>query len=266
MKKIFFLLIICITFIIKIGAQPAYTDYKPNYKKWNTRYILDKIEYTKTRTIFHFRYITSSQFGETITFHGANNPDHWCLENIDNPTEVYHMIEIRNLARSGRIVYSILPNDKIATFSSNGQKSETFICEVHFPRLPKTLKRANFLEGYAAKHLTNHFHCLNVRIKTFDDPENGNKQDMYNRITDFEDRIKKEDQSPPSLLDLFFPPQPPVVVRPKPPIINPRPKPPVIIVKPKPKPPVVIVKPKPEPPKPDLSGAQAQGGEVDERK
>lgn len=274
MKKIIFLLyILWISASIKILAQKIYTDYKPTYKQWDVNYILDKIEYTKTRTIFYFRYLSSSNgFGDAISFFGANHPDHWCLENIDNPSEVHHMIEIRNLARSGRMMYPVLPNNQIAEFTTDGSKSETFICEVHFPRLPKTMTRANFLEGYAAKRLTNHFHCLNVKIKTFDDPENGNKQDMYNRIAKFEDKINAKN-SPPSLLDLLFPkpkPRDPVVINPKP---KPKPKDPVVInprPKPKPKDPVVV-KPKPKDPvvvkpKPDVSGAQAQEGEIDERK
>lgn len=267
-KYIFLFYILFATSLIQVMAQKIYTDYKPTYKKWNTRYILDKIEYTKTRTIFHFRYISSNDYGDNISFFGASHPDHWCLENVDNPDEVYHMIEIRNLARSGKLIYSILPNNQIANFVTSGNNPETFICEVHFPRLPKTMVRGNFLEGYAAKYLSNHFHCLNVKIKTFNDPENGNKQDMYNRIAEFEDRVKTPSKS---LADLLFPKRnPPIVINPKPKpkppvIINPKPKPPVV-VNPKPKPKPIEIKPKPEPTKPDVSGAKAQAGEVDERK
>jgi hypothetical protein len=275
MKKYF--LILFLIFHSWAEAQKIYTDYRPRYKEWNRRYILDKIEYTKTRTIFYFRYL-SSQWGDNLSFFGAGHPSHWCLENLDNPAEVYHMIEIRNLKRNGKVVYEVLDIDE-ASFTTSGAKPETFTCEVHFPRLPKNMTKANFLEGYAAKHLTNHFHCLNVKIKNFDDEDLGNENDMIAKIQKFHKK-----HNPSSLFDIFdYNPVPKPRNNNRPPITFNFPKKQnkdipnnqnrinqerkkttpnnqnVIITQPKPKPKVE------EPPKPDVSGAKAQEGEIIER-
>jgi hypothetical protein len=165
-------------------AQQVYTDYKPNYSKWTPNYLLDKIEYTKTRMIFHYRYVGTSAYG-LITFYGIPHEDHWALQNAFKHDQVFDMLEIRNLRKNGVLLKWQIINDEESEY--NGIEGDVFTCEVHFPRLPNNIFKVHFLEGINARMLKNHFHCLNVFVKTFNDKDLGKESDMVNRIRKFEE-------------------------------------------------------------------------------
>jgi hypothetical protein len=74
-----FIVVLSIIFSQESFAQ-KYTDYKPKYNKWVKNYILDKIEYTDTRTIFYFRYVSEYEYGGAVTFFGNEHPERWCIE------------------------------------------------------------------------------------------------------------------------------------------------------------------------------------------
>ena len=48
-------LLLLINFNVAFAQSQEYSDYKPVYRKWQDNYILDKIEYKKSTTIFYFR-------------------------------------------------------------------------------------------------------------------------------------------------------------------------------------------------------------------
>lgn len=169
---------------VTFAQKPKYVDYKPTYKEWNSRYILDKITYWNDRTVFHFRYAAYS-FGGGMTFYGPSNEDRWALVNTANAEEVYPETELRKITREGYTVYNIYQEDQIS-FST--KPYEIFTVEVHFPALPKHITEVDFLEGVAKRSYSNYFHCFKVKIKPFDDPELGNNEDMKKRIDVFEIR------------------------------------------------------------------------------
>lgn len=170
---------------LNLPAQVLYTDYKPQYEEWNDRYILDKIEYTATRTIFHFRYLAyPKQIGE-MSFHGPFEKDHWTLENVYNPGELYPLIELKNIKKTGMLLYSSYRGAKLV-FTT--QPYDVYTCEIHFPKLPKHLSLVNFLEGVTKKAYSNHFHCFKVKVKPLGDSDLGTESDMFARIKKFEVR------------------------------------------------------------------------------
>ncbi|PIY11590.1 MAG: hypothetical protein COZ18_03580 [Flexibacter sp. CG_4_10_14_3_um_filter_32_15] len=164
-------------------SDKPFVDYKPVYKKWQNNYILDKIDYTKDRTIFHFRYVSHYEQG-TATYYGPGEDLAWFLKNDANPSEVFNMIEIKNIARNGKVEIPVLNTKKPVQLITHN--NDVFTCEVHFKRLPNNVKVADFIEGIGAELKTNHFNCLDVQMKTFDSKDLGSQQDMITNITDFQ--------------------------------------------------------------------------------
>ncbi|TAE07434.1 MAG: hypothetical protein EAZ95_18425 [Bacteroidetes bacterium] len=166
------------------AQKPRYVDYKPKYDEWNKRYILDKITYWNDRTVFHFRY-AAGKYNGGMTFYGPLSPDKWCLVNIANSSEQFPEIELRKIIREGYTLYNVYQEEQIS-FST--KPYEIFTVEVHFPALPSHITQVDFLEGVTKRRLTNHFHCLNVKVKPFNDPELGTAEDMQKRVDAFEIR------------------------------------------------------------------------------
>lgn len=164
-------------------SDKPFVDYKPVYKKWQNNYILDKIDYTKDRTIFHFRYVSHYANG-TATYYGPGEDLAWFLKNDAKPSEVFKMIEIKNIARNGKVEIPVLNTKKPVQLLT--QDNDVFTCEVHFNRIPNNVKVADFIEGIGAELKTNHFNCLDVQMKTFDSKELGSHQDMVENITVFQ--------------------------------------------------------------------------------
>jgi hypothetical protein len=187
-KKIFAMMRLLLGFLFlsfQLSAQVLYTDYKPQYEEWNERYILDKIEYTATRTIFHFRYLASQLRKSEMSFHGPLAIDHWTLENVNNPSEIYPLIELKNIKKTGMLLYNSHRGGKL---NFRTEPYDVYTCEIHFPKIPKHLRVVNFLEGINKKAYSNHFHCFKVKVKPLDDPELGTVADMNARIKKFEIR------------------------------------------------------------------------------
>ncbi|WP_338762803.1 hypothetical protein WAF17_18350 [Bernardetia sp. ABR2-2B] len=164
-------------------SEKTFVDYKPIYKKWQNNYILDKIDYTKDRTIFHFRYVSHYEQG-TATYYGPGEDLAWFLKNDKNSSEIFKMIEIKNIARNGKVEIPLLNAKRPVQLITHD--NDVFTCEVHFPRIPNHIKVADFIEGVGAELKTNHFNCLDVQMKTFDSQDLGSQQDMIANITDFQ--------------------------------------------------------------------------------
>ncbi len=176
---------ILITFFLSIQLCMAqnYTDYKPQYTEWVVYYIVDKIEYTSTNTIFYFRYIGPSE----MNFLGLKHEYRWCLENVENPEETFYVTDIRNISVNGLLKLQNI--GKKHDFLYQPKKGDDVTCEVHFPRLPKHIRKVHFLEGKTAKNAKGHFHALDVELKTFDDSDLGTEYDAIERVILLRNRI-----------------------------------------------------------------------------
>lgn len=176
------------------AQKTDYTDYKPSYRKWQDKYILDKISYTSSRTIFYFRYVSTYDYG-SATFYGPKMDLAWFLKNTAKPSEVFDMIEIKNIAINGRVQLAALSTAVSKSFAS--RKGDVFTCEVHFPRLPNTVKVVDFIEGRGAERNENHFNCFDVKLKTWED-DLGTTDDLKETILKFE----KDNDLPPSKIPI----------------------------------------------------------------
>lgn len=198
MKIRFHLLLFLFFLAFQLNAQKQFTDYKPKYTEWNSRYILDKVEYTKDNTIFHFRYLARKKGVSSPNFYGVGHVEAWALQNVENGSETFKMIALKNIRRNGRVITS---DFKGTSKSFSLKKKEVLTCEVYFPRLPKHIKKAHFLEGIASAKNSFHFHCLNVKIKHKDD-DLGTERDMKNRIVRFEKRVWGEPKEKEEIIEI----------------------------------------------------------------
>jgi len=72
--------------------------------------------------------------------------------------------------------------------------NETITCEIHFKRLPNRVKFAHLLEGKYKKYDEDHFHALNIKLKTQKD-DLGSFEDMVRRVHTFERRLTGRPQT-----------------------------------------------------------------------
>lgn len=170
-------------------AQKTFIDYKPKYKEWNARYILDKIEYTPNNTIFHFRYLASKDPFGAMTLYGVGHIEAWALQNTEKESETFKMLDLKNIRKKGKL---IIKDFMVSAKRFHLSKKDVFTCEIHFPRLPRHIKKVHFLEGINSAKDIHHFHCLNVKIKHKDE-DLGTEKDLEKRVKDLENRVWGED-------------------------------------------------------------------------
>jgi outer membrane protein OmpA-like peptidoglycan-associated protein len=186
-KFIFFGLLNLLFFIgfnESFAQSQEYSDYKPVYRKWQDNYILDKIEYTKSSTIFYFRFVCDS-----IHFAIFYEPGHemaWYIKGKKGNN--YKLKAVKNIRRNGVIMVKNLTSEK--EFQTiKGYEYTTFSCEVHFDRLPNTEKIVDLIEGEGFKNDKTHFNCFDVALKTWDNKELGKVEDSEEKIEKFEDKF-----------------------------------------------------------------------------
>jgi len=185
MSRIHFFLILYFCILFQTFAQ-NYIDYKPKYNKFARNYILDKIEYTDTETIFCFRYIAEFGYG-LVTFFGNKHPERWCIQNADNLKEVLYHIDVRNIYKNDKLMVVSLGSSDEVTYDTN--QGDVFTCEIHFKKLPEGMKKVHLWEGLYQQSSQRHFHIVNLKLKTSGDPDLGTFKYMIARLKKFETLI-----------------------------------------------------------------------------
>jgi outer membrane protein OmpA-like peptidoglycan-associated protein len=188
-------------FVLQPAAQAQkveYTDHKPQYRKWQDSYIIDKIEYTKDRTIFYFRFVHEYDPFSGITteavFYPTDGEYPWYLKGITKKQN-FELIEIRDVRRNGQLLASKVRSELRSPALE--KQNTVFTCQVHFPRLPNDIEFVDFIEGRGKESATNHFNCFNVKLKTEKSKELGDKKDSDKNAKEFNEKYKvKPDPKP----------------------------------------------------------------------
>lgn len=167
------------------AAQKTYTDHKPQYRKWQDDYILDKIEYTKSRTIFYFRFVCKSGKYTNAIFYPPGGEHPWYIKGR-NVRKNYFLKEIRNVRRNGELMKSRVQNSAYSINALDGPGYTVFSCEVHFERFSNDLETADLIEGRNQEYNKNHFNCFNIKLKTWDDKDLGSSKDSDKKVREFE--------------------------------------------------------------------------------
>jgi outer membrane protein OmpA-like peptidoglycan-associated protein len=195
--RIIFLFALAISGLSSTGifAQNSqeYTDYKPEYTKWQEGYILDKIDYTSSSTILYFRFVFRSGMGVSAIFYPPGGESPWYLKGKSGKN--YYLKTIKNIRRNSELLVSNLI--KTLEFPSlNGFGYTVFSCEVHFDRLPNTEKAVDLIEGVGFERDPNHFNCFNIKLKTSEDKDLGEIKDSENNVQKFENKFGIVNQNP----------------------------------------------------------------------
>jgi outer membrane protein OmpA-like peptidoglycan-associated protein len=233
-KKInlfFLFFIVFFAYAPRLEAQ-TYTDNKPKYQQFQDYYIIDKITYTKDRTIIYFRFVGNHApvFGvqNLITYYSPRGSAPWMLKKSgENNSKPIKLIEIKNIAENGKILYKEMPTEEVTLTQ---RYLATYTCEIHFPKLPTESKFYDLIEGWGNENSKNSFNAFKIKFKDEKDPELGSLKDQEKRLAEFNKRNGLKT------------PKPEVVTKPEPKpevVTKPEPKPEVVI-KPEPKPEVVI--------------------------
>jgi hypothetical protein len=115
-----------------------------------------------------------------------NEENRWCLVAEQNgQKEVFPLIELRNIRRNQTLLEKTFNGNELAY---DTEVHEVYTLEVHFPRLPNHITKVDFLEGEDNRFESSHFHCLKVKIKSFDDAQLGTEGEMIKRVNAFEMR------------------------------------------------------------------------------
>jgi hypothetical protein len=168
----------------------AYSDHKPNYTKWQNTYTIDKIQHTKDKTIIHFRFVHEYDPLSGITteavFYPKGGEYPWYLKDVENGN-TYELLEIRNIYRNEKLIKNLVNTAEVRSPALDKQNT-IFTCEVHFPRLPETVKSFDLIEGRGKETATNHFNCFAIEHKPANSKDLGSSQDSYRTIQNFNDK------------------------------------------------------------------------------
>ncbi|MFN5317951.1 MAG: OmpA family protein [Bacteroidia bacterium] len=157
----------------------TFVDYKPSYTKFQDNYILDKIEYSSSEIIFHFRYIANGDFG-AVNFYGKKGEAPWCLK---SGKKYYPMKKVTDIYCNGKLKSKKIPLDDVISFQS--LKGEVYTCKIHFDKLPAGITQADLIEGKGHELSYNHFNCLKIKLKSLDSKDLGTEQTMQQNIDAF---------------------------------------------------------------------------------
>jgi outer membrane protein OmpA-like peptidoglycan-associated protein len=221
MSKLIYLSLLNLILLFNVNLTFAqtqeYTDHKPVYRKWQDSYILDKIEYTKTSTIFYFRFVCRSGQYTNAIFYEPGGESAWYLRGKSGKN--YNLKAVKNIRRNSELMVSNLTSKKEYS-SLEGFGYTVFSCEVHFDRLPNSEKSVDFIEGIGFENAENHFNCFDVILKTWDDKELGKIDDSKEKIQKFENKfgitntdIKIQPKIEPKIEPKVEPKKDPVIVK-----------------------------------------------------
>lgn len=198
--KIIVLIISCLLSSFALHAQENsernYTDHKPEYRKWQDSYILDKIEYSPTATIFHFRFICDNLNSGGAIFYPPGGKYAWYLKGKDVKHN-FPLVAVKNIRRDGILVKREVKSEIFESPPANFTGYTIFSCEVHFGALDNEVKVADLIEGAGQEFNTRHFNCFQIKLKTWDDKTLGNEEDSRKAIAKFEEQAGKSTQEEP---------------------------------------------------------------------
>lgn len=143
------------------NLEAARTDANPVYEQFNSQCILDKVEYQKDRTIFHFRYRASSY--TSIWLYSPEGEHPWFLKDEINDKK-YNLIGVYNVRRNNRLTHKEVTEGYVYLNADSKKEKTYFECEVHFERLPQNVSEVDLIEGEGMEEAWNHFHCFNIQV------------------------------------------------------------------------------------------------------
>ena len=168
-------LLLTFCLIDKTFAQTGvlYKDNDPVYSipSPEERFI-EKIVYTNNAVIFHARFYSMGK----ITFYSSKGKHPWTLVNTANRKEKVTLTDVKNIKKNKVLLKNAMGKEAEVSYESDVDEGRVeYTCEIHFPRLPETMKVADLIEGNDSPSrnelYVTFFDFKRVRIKTFPEPK-----------------------------------------------------------------------------------------------
>lgn len=170
----------CITQATPQFSDTDYTDYLPRYRTLSENFRLAQIDYNDRNMVLHLHFV-SDKDGHKITFYGGQQNDAWRLttSNGSRSSEAYaitRMGNVQNIRHNKQIKVEQLSPISRKVFTVN--KGDLITCEVHFKRLPKTVRIAHLVGGDGNGAGNYQINCRDIQIKSKESPQLGNMAQM----------------------------------------------------------------------------------------
>lgn len=152
-------------------TERHYIDSKPQYRPWQSMFILDQIEYTPQTTIFYCRFVANNKTSGGGMFSPPDADYAFVLKGKKPYKTVYKMSALKNLRRDGILEATNVVKNSVVLGTNNKSGGETvFTFEVHFDDLPLDLASADLIEGEGQEFNTNNFNCFDIQLQTWSLP------------------------------------------------------------------------------------------------
>ncbi len=190
-----------------------YTDYLPKYQDVSSGFMISKIEYTDKEIILFFHYVVAKD-DDVVRFYGSDREFVWRLTNsVRSESSSVHTVtrlaDVMNIRVNDESVRERLNDRSNADVPAN--KGDIITCEIHFPKLPSSVRTVFLLGGDCVDHKGTdfRFNCNGILLKSNLSGLLGSKNQMIasvKRFYDKNDYVKYPDIFVPTTLaqqDLF---------------------------------------------------------------
>ncbi len=169
----------CIAFVIgsilQVQAQ-GYTDYTPSFSASKNNLTVDRVEHTDRQTIVFVRFMADLTDGNRAVFYGPGQANAWSLSTSGGSK--MELKEMRRIAVNGQVTNPVLLS---GTYDVAKTKGTQYTFQLVFDKVPSG-GTVNLSDGGSD------FRILNLKIEPNTPNTLGLRDDMVNRIKQFEQR------------------------------------------------------------------------------
>lgn len=145
-------------------------EIQPQYTKWQKNYSISKISFFENRVVLDLEFTFergTKEWTKSVIFMPPNTVNSWCLKDPKSG-KVFDLLEITSVKRNGVEIKERIkaPKDKVQVeLPLEGIPKEVFTCQVHFPKLPNSVKTVDLLEGADSKYSKGHWNFFAIQLK-----------------------------------------------------------------------------------------------------
>lgn len=188
-QSLFSLLLLCSLLFLgsssKLEANDKFFDYLPKYRKFNSNYQIDKIEYREKRTVIYFRFVVEED--NNVAFYSGSHPNAWYLRTPPRMRGIevqFKLMEITDIRVNNEVKVDILKD--IPEIEYEMKRGDVVTCEMHFARIPHYIRMLDLIEGANGDMDNNGFNCFDILIKTAQSPLLGKESEAQKNTQRFE--------------------------------------------------------------------------------
>jgi len=187
--SLFSLFFICSLLLLgsssQLEAKDKFFDYLPKYRKFNSNYQIDKIEYREKRTVIYFRFVVEED--NNVAFYSGSHPNAWYLRTPPRMRGIevqFKLMEITDIRINNEVKVDILKD--IPEIEYEMKRGDVVTCKMHFARIPHYIRMLDLIEGADGDIDNERFNCFDILIKTAQSPLLGKESEAQKNTQRFE--------------------------------------------------------------------------------